>query len=152
MTVANWVQNDGGRAAAGFRGTTGDCVCRAIAIATDQPYQLVYDGLNAAAQRERPGAKRRHGRRSHARTGVFKATAAYYIERVLGWEWVACMKIGSGCTVHLKADELPPGRLICVLSRHYTAVINGVVHDTANPTRNGLRCVYGYWKPPVTAG
>lgn len=83
---------------------------------------------------------------------MFKATAAYYIERVLGWEWVACMKIGSGCTVHLKADELPPGRLICVLSRHYTAVINGVVHDTANPTRNGLRCVYGYWKPPVTAG
>lgn len=31
--------NDGGRAEAGFKGTTGDCVCRAIAIATERPYR-----------------------------------------------------------------------------------------------------------------
>jgi hypothetical protein len=28
--------NDGGREAAGFKGFTGDCVCRAIAIATER--------------------------------------------------------------------------------------------------------------------
>jgi hypothetical protein len=29
-----WQFDDGGRGAAGFKGKTGDCVCRAIAIAT----------------------------------------------------------------------------------------------------------------------
>ena len=49
--------NDGGRAAAGFRGEAGDCVTRAIAIATEQPYQDVYAALNGLAhtERVRPG-------------------------------------------------------------------------------------------------
>ena len=56
------------------------------------------------------------------------------------------MKIGSGCTVHLRADELPTGRLIVSVSRHVVAVIDGVIHDTHDPSRDGTRCVYGYWK------
>jgi hypothetical protein len=55
------------------------------------------------------------------------------------------MSIGQGCTVHLKADELPSGRLILSVSRHYVAMIDGVVHDTHDPSRGGTRCVYGYW-------
>ena len=35
--------DDGGRAAAGYKGETNDCACRAIAIATGMPYQKVYD-------------------------------------------------------------------------------------------------------------
>ena len=31
--------NDGGRTAAGFKGKTGDCVVRSIAIATNLPYK-----------------------------------------------------------------------------------------------------------------
>jgi hypothetical protein len=63
----------------------------------------------------------------------------------LGFKWTATMHIGSGCKVHLKSNELPKGRLICNLSKHYTAVIDGVVHDIYAPSRNGTRCVYGYW-------
>lgn len=37
--------NDGGRAAAGYRGETGDCACRAVAIATGLPYATVYADL-----------------------------------------------------------------------------------------------------------
>jgi hypothetical protein len=37
--------NDGGRAAAGFKGQAGDCVVISIAIATGMPYQKVYDDL-----------------------------------------------------------------------------------------------------------
>lgn len=55
--------------AAGYKGNTGDCVTRAIAIATGRPYQEVYDALG---QRERTG-KRKRGR-SNARTGVYKQT------------------------------------------------------------------------------
>lgn len=38
--AANFIFNDGGRAAAGFRGKAGDCVCRAIAIAAERPYRM----------------------------------------------------------------------------------------------------------------
>ena len=56
------------------------------------------------------------------------------------------MKIGSGCKVHLSEDELPNGRLVCNLSGHVTCVIDGVINDTYDCSRDGKRCVYGYWK------
>ena len=62
--------NDGGRAEAGFKGTTGDCVCRAIAIATEKPYREIYDLINGFAKSERTG-KRKTGK-SNARTGVYR--------------------------------------------------------------------------------
>jgi hypothetical protein len=55
------------------------------------------------------------------------------------------MQIGSGCKVHLRKDELPSGRLIVKLSKHLTTVIDGVIHDTFDPSRGGNRCVYGYF-------
>ena len=55
----DFVFHDGGRAFAGYRGTTGDCVTRAIAIATGKPYQEVYDALNRLAQGERLGKRKR---------------------------------------------------------------------------------------------
>jgi hypothetical protein len=33
--------NDGGRANAGFKGMTGDCATRAIAIVTELPYKII---------------------------------------------------------------------------------------------------------------
>lgn len=141
----DWVFDDGGRAAAGFRGETGDCVTRAIAIATGLPYSEVYAAINDAATAERPGARR--GRRSSARTGVFKPTSRKYIAS-LGWAWTPTMGIGTGCKVHLRRAELPAGRLIVAVSKHMVAVIDGVVHDTSDPSRDGTRCVYGYWTAP----
>ena len=64
----------------------------------------------------------------------------------LGFIWHPTMQIGSGCKVHLRADELPPGRLVVMVSKHSAAVIDGVLHDTHDCSRNGTRCVYGYWK------
>jgi hypothetical protein len=138
--------NDGGRAAAGFRGETGDCVCRAIAIAAELPYAEVYVALNEAALRERPRVGRR--KRSSARTGIQIPTIRRYLTSI-GWRWVPTMQIGSGCKVHLRANELPSGRLIVSVSRHVVAVIDGVVHDTHDPTREGMRCVYGYYTREV---
>lgn len=138
-----WKYNDGGRQAAGYIGTTGDCVCRSIAIATELPYQDIYDRINALAERERKG-KRKRGK-SSARTGVYKPTIRRVMES-LGWVWTPTMTIGSGCKVHLKADELPAGRLVVSVSKHMVAVIDGVIHDTHNPDRGGSRCVYGYFR------
>ena len=146
--------NDGGRQAAGYKGNAGDCVTRAIAIATDTLYQEVYDALNKLGKTERTG-KRKRGK-SSARNGVYKATYHKYLAS-LGWIWTPTMLIGSGCKVHLTDGELPGGRLIVSISRHLTAVIDGVINDTFDQQRNTLivengiqrfagRCVYGYWR------
>lgn len=144
MTPLPVIIDDGGRADAGFRGQTGDCVTRAVAIATGMPYREVYDLFNEQARSERP---RKGKSRSSARTGVHKPT----IRRVmasLGWEWHPTMGIGTGCTVHLAEGELPTGRLVVSCSKHVVAVLDGIVHDTYDPTRDGTRCVYGYFTAP----
>jgi hypothetical protein len=145
MSAPTWIYDDGGRATAGFAGKTGDCVTRAIAIATGKPYREVYDAINAAATSERTG-KRKRGK-SSARTGVYKQTKRRFLE-LLGWRWTPTMHIGSGCKVHLRAEELPKGRLVVALSKHSVAVIDGVVHDIYDCTRGGTRCVYGYFAKP----
>lgn len=50
-----------------------------------------------------------------------------------------------GCQAHLRLNEIPQGRVIVKVSKHLTAVIDGVIHDTHDPSRQGRRCVYGYY-------
>lgn len=126
----------------------GDCVCRAIVNATGLDYLEVYNGINAEAKNEHDSKRKR--RRSSARNGVYTGTAKRYIERTLGWVWVPCMTIGSGCQVHLTESELPAkGKFIINLSKHFTCVKDGVLYDTYDCSRNGTRCVYGYWREPT---
>ena len=140
-----WQYDDGGRVAAGYRGSAGDCAVRAAAIASGGDYATLYARINAIAQTERLSKRRRT--RSSARTGVHRDTL-HTVLAELGFQWVSLMGIGTGCTVRLSPSELPGGRLIVRLSRHYAAVIDGVVRDTHDSSRGGTRCVYGYWQLP----
>jgi len=136
-----WKYSDGGRKDAGFKAEADDCVTRAVCIITGREYSDVYAEVNEFAKIERP----RKGRnRSSARTGIKSATVRKYLDNI-GFEWVPTMQIGTGCTTHLRGGELPAGRIIANVSKHVCAVIDGVVHDTHDPTRGGTRCVYGYW-------
>ncbi len=134
MRPGEYVYADGGREAAGYTGSAGDCVVRAIAIATEADYATVYDALKLAM-----------GKGASPRNGVPRKFYDAYLHGI-GWKWTATMKVGQGCTIHLRSDELPSGRLIARLTRHLAAVVDGVVHDTHDCSRNGTRCVYGYWK------
>jgi len=120
----------------------------AIAIAAGLNYQQVCDDLNRWGTLER--RSRLRSQKSSARDGIYISTQCRYL-RSLGWVWIPTMFIGSGCKVHLRADELPSGWLFVSLSKHLTAVIDGVIHDTEDPSRNGMRYVYGYYLEPVTA-
>ena len=163
--MTGYVFDDGGRKEAGYIGSAGDCVTRAIAIATGQLYQDVYDalfdGIKSFAASSRSRAAKRAARGdgkdgTTPRNGVNrKVYEAYLLAN--GWQWTPTMAIGSGCKVHLDAKELPPGRLIVRVSKHLVAVIDGVIHDTHDPRRwtiimeNGVqriaaRCVYGYYR------
>ena len=141
--------DDGGRQDAGWKGKGGDCVTRAIAIASGRPYREVYDRLAEGNATQRTGRRRRQrssGRRTalHGISVKRKWFKDYMAE--LGFEWTATMGIGTGCQVHVRADELPlEGRLVLALSKHYTAYVDGVLRDTYDCSRGGTRCVYGYY-------
>jgi len=171
------IYNDGGRRAAGFQGSAGDCVARAIAIVARRDYATVYAELAEinAKLRLTTARKRKHAAKARrsARNGIYMTAPFRRYMEGLGFRWVPTMRIGEGCKMHLDADEVPHGRIICRLSRHLTAVIDGIVHDTYNPAREksynfepdrgqalkanqgrnqsgvwteiGGRCVYGYW-------
>ena len=131
--------NDGGRLAAGFKGECRDCVVRSLSIVAGKPYGEVYDELSKGVHESK--IKQRIPR------GGVKTSSKWfkiYMQRH-GWVWVPTMQIGQGCKVHLVDGELPSGDLIVSVSKHYTAVVNGVIQDTHDPSRNGKRCVYGYW-------
>lgn len=143
-----FVYNDGGRKSAGYKGSARDCVCRSIAIVTGISYKEVYDKLAEGNATQKVG---KHESKSKA--GVKTASNGINTNRkwfkdymkMLGFTWVPTMMVGKGCKVHLEENELPSGKLIAKVSKHFTAVIDGVIHDTHNPSRGGSRCVYGYY-------
>ncbi len=141
-TQLGYQYSDGGRSLAGFKGNANDCVVRAIAIASDTPYLEVYDNFNQLSRPSRIGSKGNFS----PRTGISKYLYMPYLVSH-GFKWVTCMSIGSGCKVHMRYDELPTDkRLIVRLSKHLTVVINGTIYDTFEPSRDGTRCVYGYFE------
>lgn len=167
--------NDGGRKAAGFDGRAGDCVARSIAIVSGRPYQEVYDALAHIMATMPKTKKRKSAGKRTASNGIYTKSKLFkdYMAS-LGFVWTPTMHVGSGCKVHLAKGELPMGKLIVAVSKHYTTVIDGVIHDTHNPQRedsfmfepdrgqplkknqgrnvNGVytkiggRCVYGWWE------
>lgn len=113
VSKPKFVYNDGGRKEAGRKGNTGDCVTRAICIATGLPYMEVYNRLaegNFTQRKSKYDKKRRTRSASNGISTTRKWFKDYMIE--LGFEWTPTMTIGSGCQVHLKADELPKGKLV----------------------------------------
>ena len=142
--------DDGGRSNAGYKGVAGDCVVRSIAIAANLSYKKVYEDLYQANEIFRTTSKTKLARslkqkNDSPRMGTHRVVLKKYLLQ-LGWKWIPTMFIGQGCKIHLKKNELPDGTLIVSCSKHITVVKEGILHDTYDCSRNGTRCVYGYWK------
>jgi len=123
--------SDGGRALAGYKGKTGDCAVRAVAIATGIPYADAYAAiarLNSVAL----------GKRS-VRHGTLKETLDGYL-KLLGWHWHAAPKFPGR---KAKASDMPVGTVIARQSKHFVAVIDGVPNDIFD---SSAKMVYGYWR------
>jgi hypothetical protein len=151
--LKRFVYDDGGRAAAGFTGKTGDCACRAIAIATGKPYREVYDGLNGLCTLLRLNQYRRA---VGSETGIPDEVIHLYLSP-LGWQWTSTddhathpyLSTGrwnpaSTKVARLHRWDLPTGRLVVVVRKHLVAVIDHVVHDNGEHWR-GRRVVHGYY-------
>jgi hypothetical protein len=151
--ATRWVRSDGGRRAAGHCHLN-DCVIRAIAVATEKPYHEVHGALAAATiryvktSRSRVAGwikRSRGGRGLDPSHGSYDAIYRPYLAS-LGWRFVSTK---NNRKVRLRADELPPGRLIVRVHRHLVAVIDGVIHDTFNSGQAGRRPVIGYYTAEV---
>lgn len=126
--------NDGGRSQYYKTSMVRDCVTRAIAIASNKDYKEIYNLVKSYLKPKKS-----------PNNGVPNKLVKK-IMTDLGYQWVSKMSIGTGCTTHLSQDEIPMDKIIiCNVSRHVVAVVNGVVNDTFDCTRDGNRCVYGYW-------
>lgn len=148
--MLNFICSTGGRELY-FKGKNSvrDCAVRAIAIATGKDYKEVYDDIARLNKEMKLSKKEKEFALKHTpRNGVLKKVSKEYLTR-LGWQWIPCMGIGTGCTMHLSAHDFPTsGTYIVQVSSHLTCVKDGVIHDTFDCSRGGTRCVYGYWKAP----
>lgn len=128
--MTNYKYNDGGRSQY-FKGKAGDCAARAMAVALELDYKAAYNELANA------NAKGRGGEKS-ARNGIYKEDFNKVLE-AHGLTWVAAPKF-VGRKAY--ARDMPNGRVIARMARHFVAIIDGVAYDTFNSTH---KMIYGYW-------
>lgn len=122
--------NDGGRANAGYKGTAGDCVVRAIVIATDSDYQEMYNRM-AFGMKERGGEK-------SARNGVHKDIYEAILKE-FGFVWQSAPKFEGR---KARTYDMPKGNVVARQAHHLVAVVDGVANDIFDSTN---KMVYGYW-------
>jgi len=136
-----YTYSDGGRFAAGYKGSAQDCVARAIALAFQQTdeYKIIYHRLAQGQRALGLPATARNGIRSLVSRNLLEAQGARFTD-IKKW------KRG------LLPGDFPKGRFIAVFKGHFAACIDGVLFDTHDPTfkqrGNGPRRVnnlYGVW-------
>ena len=119
--MVGFIRNDGGRKEAGYKGTTGDCVVRAVAIMSGRGYRECYDACASANKlfSRSPKASK------SARNGVSDAA----------WQYVLTY-LGFADTGVKASDEMSIteaynryGDSIVEIPRHLIAVKDGYVVD-----------------------
>lgn len=125
-----FIWHDGGRAACGFVGSAGDCVTRAIAIATGEVYRDVYDEVGRIAERT-------------ARNGVADSVTFQYLSG-RGWK--------PADEASLPPSDLPRGVVIVEFkptgrkrTGHLSCVIDHTLYDTWNPFEDATFEIERYW-------
>lgn len=128
--MENYIYNDGGCSEAGFKIQT-DCGIRAVAIACEISYKDARKILKESSKKGKLG----NGQISK---GIYKEDMSDALE-TLGWIWKPAPKItGRKARYH----DLPKGRVIARMAKHFVAVVDGRIHDTWDSSE---KMVYGYW-------
>jgi len=124
--------NDGGRKEAGYKGSVGDCVTRALVIANDLDYKTTYRRLSQEMLLV--------GRDKTARNGIAPSVTTKALMD-LGWKKVAIQG-----KKRFRADNLPKRKKVIVrLHRHLCVVIDGVIQDTWDSSKNGDALIQEIW-------
>src|SRR5262249_17475286 len=106
-------------------------------------YAEVFEALKAAHAKYIKSHPRsllaRHPGRNPIEGGCSQEVMRSYM-RSIGWQYTKPKE-----PLYLRADMLPKGALVVLISRHWVAVIDGVVRDTYDSGGAGKRPVKGYW-------
>lgn len=111
-------------------GTVGDCVVRAISIATGITWVETYDELCAIG-------------RKHCTMPNSKKTYEEFLE-YCGFKKHKMPKRADGKRYKVRelADEIPSGILLVTIAKHMTVIVDGVLKDTYDCGRSA---VCNYW-------
>lgn len=141
--------NDGGRSGH-FKGKTGDCVTRAIAIATKLPYIDVYNSLFDIAKNWKGNSVQARIIRRDAspRNGTSRKVWVRFLNDYLGLVEMREKR-------KLNDSLFYKGTYIVKVRKHTIAIIDGVVHDTWDSRKTSgaytdgvpqWKTVTRYWK------
>jgi len=124
--------DDGGRSAAGFKGSAGDCVTRAIAIAEFRDYNEVREELMAEKRSWMAKSRSRSAKKAKSasvRNGTEAKVYRPYLEK-RGWVRKTLVKFGDPSRKKMVPEEIPLGNVIVEIPKHVIAIKDHVVHDT----------------------
>ena len=126
--------DDGGRASAGYRGETGDCVVRAIAICTGEDYRSVYATMaehmksNGYAASGNAYATRERNRKAPRRRG--QLTAKRVQDRVLEAYGFTKVRLPAGERPTYAEVHHRYGDCVVGTTKHVAAIVDGALRDT----------------------
>ncbi len=134
-----WVYNSGGYEK--DKNQLPNCpYTRAISVATGMDYKDCYMLINKYIEEEGYDELYiQNCRQEIVKTVIKKILADLNIQNC--WR----SKFSQGCIIHLKKEELPLGTIIVQISKGLTTLIDGVIQDIYDPSRDGTRCVYSIW-------
>ena len=132
--MIDYQHDDGGRRAAGYRGRTGDCIVRAIAICTGQDYRAIY--LTMAEQMKRNGytasgnayATSERNRRAPRRRGQLNAKRVQ--NHVLELHGFRKVRLPAGARPTFTEAHRRYGDCIVGTTKHMAAIVDGALRDT----------------------
>ncbi len=122
--------NDGGKSATTLKGNS-DCGVRAVAIACQLDYMTARHLLKEFSNKGKLGSRA-------ISSGIYKEDMSETLSS-LGWTWKSAPKFEGR---KARYSDLPSGRHIARMSKHYAAVVDGVLHDSWDSSE---KMVYGYW-------
>jgi hypothetical protein len=129
--------NDGGRSTSGFVGLTGDCVTRAIAIATGIAYRDVY-----AALHERSAVSPRLGV-AQSVYGPYLKEKGWTVQKALGLPLVTELTLaGPADGIRIVGCAKEDGS-----RSHLFSWIHGELHDTWDPRDDNEHRATEFWVP-----
>lgn len=144
-SVVSFRECDGGRAAAGFKGSAGDCGVRAAAIVTGRDYQEVYEEIFERQRTFKAKSRRKavKERTASPREGVWKEVMHEFMQAADA-EWIPLSTIGGEVVrVEDVAARWPKGRLVMRLGKHFSAMVDPVNMDSW--AQHPQKRVYGVW-------
>jgi hypothetical protein len=122
--------DDGGKSETTLKGAS-DCGIRAVAIACEISYMDARHLLKEFSNKGKLGSRA-------ISNGIYKEDMEATLSS-LGWSWRSAPKFEGR---KARYYDMPRGRVIVRMAKHYAAVIDGNLHDAWDSSQ---KMVYGYW-------